>query len=869
MVDGQLCPRDPRAGRDTVVGGDVTESNKRPTSGRHEMPRGRGERTASPLRRLRDVIPEQWLTVLRERLSQPAPERTRKDTVRHLAGTSAVAGLLTAAMVLPWAGAMGLAAKDSAAAFMALPSDLDIQPLSERILLTDVDGEPIAEVAESERDVVPLDEISPWVPAALMAIEDDRFHEHSGLDLRGLFRAAVRTALGDTQGGSTITQQYVKNLLIEQADDEEDVESASAQTLARKIQELRYAIEVEEKFTKDEIMAGYLNLAYFGQGAHGIEIASRRYFSVPASELDPAQAATIVGLVRAPSYYDPLTNPEAARERRDVVLDRMAATGHLREQEAEEYKATELEVDATPRGGSCYHSENPSFCDYVMRWLRGSEELAGTQEERDRIIGQGGITVRTTLDGDMQNASKEAIERFVPADESTKFAAQVIVEPGSGRVRAMAQNMGYGFDDEPGTTSINLSVDQADGGSSGFQAGSTFKPFTLAAALDSGLKYSTSFSSPKTVSVNGMRNCEGGTMASWDVRNAGESDGGRHDMVSGTKQSVNTYFAQLQKRVGLCETAKMAERLGVHRADGQEMGVWNSFTLGDQEVSPLTLASAYATFAARGTHCEPVPVASIRMGDEGAEEIEVDTDCEEVIDSEVADGVNHLLQQTFKGGTANGLDVGRPVAGKTGTTDSAAYAWFAGYTPNLASTVVVGDIRGGEENPLQGVTIGERYYGIVYGATLPGPIWQASMREALAGLEKKKFAPSPKSYGSPSGKSSGSGSGSGDGGGGTGGGTGGGGGTDTGGTGGGGGTGGEGTGGGGTGGTGGGTGGGGEGTGDGGTGGGTGDGGTGGDTGDGGTGGTGGGTGEDGAGGGDGGGDTGGGETGEGGEGGT
>lgn len=841
----------------------MTESNKRPPNGRHEMPRGRGERAASSLRRLRGAIPEQWLTVLRERLSRPTPERTRKDTARRLAGTSAVAGLLTAAMVLPWAGALGLAAKDSAAAFMALPSDLDVQPLSERILLTDVDGEPIAEVAESERDVVPLDEISPWVPAALMAIEDDRFYEHSGLDLRGLFRAAVRTALGDTQGGSTITQQYVKNLLIEQADDEEDVESASAQTLARKIQELRYAIEVEERFTKDEIMAGYLNLAYFGQGAHGIEIASRRYFSVPASELDPAQAATIVGLVRAPSYYDPLTNPEAARERRDVVLDRMAATGHLREQEAEEYKATDLAVDATPRGGSCYHSENPSFCDYVMRWLRGSEELADTQEERDRIIEQGGITVRTTLDGDMQAASKEAIERFVPADESTKFAAQVIVEPGSGRVRAMAQNMGYGFDDEPGTTSINLSVDQADGGSSGFQAGSTFKPFTLAAALDSGLKYSTSFSSPKTVSVKGMRNCEGGTMASWDVRNAGESDGGSHDMVSGTKQSVNTYFAQLQKRVGLCETAEMAERLGVHRADGQEMGVWNSFTLGDQEVSPLTLASAYATFAARGTRCEPVPVASIRTEGEGAEEIEVDTDCEkEAIDSEVADGVNHLLQQTFEGGTADGLDIGRPAAGKTGTTDSAAYAWFAGYTPNLASTVVVGDIRGGEENPLQGVTIGERYYGIVYGATLPGPIWQASMREAVAGLPEEKFAPSPKAYGSPSGKSSGSGSG--DGGGGTGGGgTGGGGGTDTGG---------------------------GTGGGDTGTGGGTDTGGTGGGTGGGGTGGGGegtgdGGAGEDGAGGGGdtgggGGGDTGGGgsdtgdggtggETGEGGEGGT
>lgn len=679
----------------------------------------------------------------------------RKDALLRLSGLGAVAGLLTAALLMPWVGGLGLVGRDAAAAFMGLPTDLEVGKLSERVLLTDVDHRPIAAVAEREREVVSLDEISPWVPAALMAIEDDRFYEHSGLDLRGVLRAAMRTAQGDTQGGSTITQQYVKNLLIEQATTEDEVEQASARTLGRKLVELRHAIDIEDRLSKDEIMEGYLNLAYFGAGAHGIEVAAKRYFSVSAADLDPAQAATIVGLVRGPSYYDPLTNADAARERRDLVLERMGRTGHLEADKVERYQDRGLGLEPTERGGSCLDGEQPFFCDYVMRWLRGSEVLGRTQEDRDQMIHQGGITVRTTLDATVQRSARDAIERYVPAEESTKFAAQAVVEPGTGRVRGLAQNLRYGLDDqELGTTSINLAVDSEDGGSLGYQAGSTFKTFTLAAALDSGLGYGTSFSSPKSVSVGGLEDCDGGVMSGWSVSNAGESDGGRHNMISATKGSVNTYFAQLQKRVGLCETAEMAERVGVHRADGGPLGVWSSFTLGDQEVSPLTVANAYATFAARGAYCEPVPVTSVligRAGEEGAQEIEVPPVCDaDRVPRDVADGVNHLLQQTFKGGTAKGLDLGRPVAGKTGTTDNAAYAWFAGYTPNLASAVVVGDMRGGEENPLQGVTIGGRYYRIVYGGTLPGPIWQATMRGATADLPAEGFAPSPSAFGNPS-----------------------------------------------------------------------------------------------------------------------
>ncbi|WP_040704443.1 transglycosylase domain-containing protein [Nocardiopsis salina] len=686
---------------------------------------------------------------LRERVDT----ETSRKTLR-LAGLGALAGVLSAALLMPWVGGLGLVGRDAAATFMNMPHDLEVPRLSERIVLTDTNGDPFGEVAERERENVPLDEVSPWAPAALMAIEDDRFYEHSGLDLRGLFRAAVRTAQGDTQGGSTITQQYVKNLLMEQAETEEELERASARNITRKIVELRQAVELEDRLSKDEILEGYLNLAYFGAGAHGIEVAAKRYFSTTAAELDPGQAATIVGIVRSPTYYDPLENPEAAEDRRDVVLDRMVATGHLDAEEADEYIGGDLGIDHTPRAGSCAESEHPHYCQYVMDWLSTSDVLGNTGEERSELIGQGGLVVETGMSRRTQDAAQEAVDRHVPPDDTTKFAAQAVVHPGTGQIRALAQNLRYGFDDEQsGTTAINLAVDQDQGGSSGFQAGSTFKSYTLAAALDDGLGFGTSFDSPESVSVGGLSNCDGGRMSPWSVSNAGESDEGDHNMISATKGSVNTYFAQLQRRVGLCETSEMAERLGVHRSDGQDMGVWSSFTLGDQEVSPMTVANSYAVFASRGALCEPTPVRGITVGDpeNGGEHIEVDSQCEEnAISSDVADGVNHLLQQTFDGGTADGLDIGANAAGKTGTTDNAAYAWFAGYTRHMSSAVVVGDVRGGEQYPLQGVNIGGRNFGVVYGGDIPGPIWQETMREAAQVTPDDGFPGPPSKFGNPS-----------------------------------------------------------------------------------------------------------------------
>ena len=662
-----------------------------------------------------------------------------------------------AALAAPALGGIGIAARNVATGFLNMPSELETPPPPQRSIIYDAEGGVIAEVYDRNRELVELDQIAPIMQQAIIAIEDSRFYEHGGLDIVGTFRAALRTIAGRTQGGSSITQQYVKNVLIESATSQAEQEEARETTLGRKIRELRYAIALEQRMTKDEILEGYLNIAYFGDGAYGAESAAQHFFSVSASELNLNQAATLAGLVRYPELYNPRLNPDQAQERRDVVLDRMVATGVITEEEAEKTKAQDLGLDISTPSNGCMPSKQPFFCDYVIQEIEKNEAFGETETERARWLRTAGLEIYTTLDPDMQEAGQKAVDKWVPRkNEARKVAAEVLIEPGTGEIRAMVQSRNYGPDESKlGETSINFTANADRGGSTGFQAGSTFKAITLAAALEKGLPYSTSFTSGSTITVTGQKNCDGNTLAPWTVSNSSESGGAAtHNMVSGTKGSVNTYFAQLQKRVGLCNVIKMAEKLGLTRADGQSYDNPrtqgnNSFTLGSEEVSPLNVAAAYATFASRGIYCKPMAITKI-VDRQAGRTIEMEPECERRISKDVADGVNYLLQQTFKGGTATGLGIGRPAAGKTGTTDNSASAWFAGYTPNLAGAVFVGDPRGPNQYPLRNVTLGGRYYSVVYGATIPGPIWQETMREAVKKLDEKSFARSPARFGSTS-----------------------------------------------------------------------------------------------------------------------
>ncbi|AFR07381.1 penicillin-binding protein [Nocardiopsis alba] len=655
-----------------------------------------------------------------------------------------VAGLLVAALALPAVGGLGITARNVAAGFLEMPSQLETPPPPQRSTIYDRDGGVIAEIFDQNRELVEFDDISPMMRDAILAIEDSRFYDHGGLDVSGTLRAAVRTMGGNTEGASSITQQYVKNVQIEAATSQEELDHAREETIARKIRELRYAIALEQRMTKDEILEGYLNIAYFSDGAYGVESAAQHFFQVPASELKLDQAATIAGLVRYPYLYNPRFFPEQTEERRNVVLDRMVVTGAITEEEAEEAKKVELdlELDTPPNG--CVPSDQPFFCDYVVQEIEQDERFGPNETERARWLRTAGLEIHTTLDPQTQEAGQAAVDKWVPREnESRKVAAQAVIEPGTGHILGMMQSRNYGPDESKlGETSINFTTDSDRGGSSGFQAGSTFKAITLAAALDEGLPFSTSFNSPSSTTVSGQTSCNGGRLESWSLSNAGDSNAGNHNMISGTKASSNTFFAQLQARVGLCDTIKMAERLGLQRADGtlfteNENTLANSsFTLGSEEVSPMRVANAYATFASGGMYCEPQAITKIEDRQAGTT-IDIEPECERAISEDVADGTAYLLSQTFNGGTA-------------GSLDGSAAAWFAGFTPQMASAVFVGDPRGPQQYPLRNVTIGSRHFPVVYGATIPGPIWQETMRGAHEGLETRRLASAPGSFGSTS-----------------------------------------------------------------------------------------------------------------------
>ncbi|MGW9558086.1 penicillin-binding protein [Nocardiopsis sp. NPDC055551] len=677
--------------------------------------------------------------------------------ISQLMVVGVIAGLLVAALALPAVGGMGITARNVASGFLDMPSQLETPPPPQRSTIYDADGGVIAEIFDQNRELVDIEDISPNMTDAIMAIEDSRFYEHGGLDVSGTLRAAIRTMGGNTEGASSITQQYVKNVQIEAATSQEELDHAREETIARKIRELRYAVALEQRMTKDEILEGYLNIAYFSDGAYGVESAAQHFFQVSAADLELHQAATIAGLVRYPYLYNPRFFPEQTEERRNVVLDRMVATGSITEAEADEAKEEklELELDTPPNG--CVPSDQPFFCDYVVQEIEQDERFGPNETERARWLRTAGLEIHTTLDPQTQEAGQAAVDKWVPREnESRKVAAQAVVEPGTGHILGMMQSRNYGPDESQlGETSINFATDSDRGGSSGFQAGSTFKAFTLAAALEQGLPFSTSFNSPSSTTVSGQTACNGGRLESWSLSNAGDSNAGNHNMISGTKASSNTFFAQLQARAGLCNTMKMAEKLGLQRADGTLFTenanslANSSFTLGSEEVSPLRVANAYATFAAGGQYCEPQAITKIEDNQSGTT-IDIEPECEQAIEEDVADGTSYLLTQPFNGGTAASLGIGRPAAGKTGTTDGSAAAWFAGFTPQMASTVFVGDPRGPQQYPLRNVTIGDRHFGTVYGATIPGPIWQETMRGAHEGLEVEQLASAPGRFGSTS-----------------------------------------------------------------------------------------------------------------------
>ena len=687
------------------------------------------------------------LTGRARRLAETEAEHgSRASIVGTMVIMAAGLGVLIAAVLVPTTAFMAATATDISDDVMSLPMTLEDKPNPQTTRLVAADGSLLAYFYQENRQDVPLGEISDNVKDAIIAIEDTRFYEHGALDLQGTLRALVNnTAGGRTQGGSTLTQQLVKLTLVQQATTPEQVRAAIETSPARKIRELKLAIDLEERLSKDEILERYLNIAYFGDGAYGIAAAARHYFSVSHEDLNIRQSATLAGLVQNPDEFNPRVFPERALQRRNIVLSVMARDGMLDRETADDLIAADLGLEITQFPNGCVESVAAFSCDYIRQFLLNDESLGETVDERRAALERGGLTIRSTIDLRMQEAANEAVgNRVAPRDAA--IGSLAMIEPGTGNVLGVAQSRPMGTNARAGETFLNFSVPPELGQSGGFQAGSTFKIFTTVAALKQGIDVGRRYNSPQemTMPAGTYQTCEGLNTSEWDLKNSTGS--GSFDMYTGLRRSVNTYFSQLQRDAGLCETVRAAEDMGLTIPTDQ---VQSPFTLGAASVSTLDMANAYATAGSGGVYCEPRPVAEI-VDVNGDVVKEYPRECKRVMDREVAAQVNDILrgvQQPGGFGFSNGTGLNVDSAAKTGTTNSSQAVWYVGYTPEIATaSMIAGANRRGQPQGLVGVTL--RGQGVSFsqagGSSLSGPMWADAMRVIQTYLRGERFEDPPR-----------------------------------------------------------------------------------------------------------------------------
>ena len=625
------------------------------------------------------------------RRAQKRRLRVQKRRRRH---TALIAVALVAIVVAVVAAGFG-----GAAAFEASCSLSELRPVSTgpqggpaNSFVYAANGSLLGSIpAEKNRQPVALSQMSPWMPKATVAIEDRRFYKHGGVDYKGIVRAAVKDLRAGkvVQGGSTITQQLVRNLYI-----------SRQRTFKRKVKEACLAIKLARSRSKDWILGSYMNAVYYGNHAYGIEAAAQTYFSRRASTLTLGQSALLAGLPQAPSVFDPLHRPLDALARRDQVLNAMLANGALtRRQYVSEVSDRKLHL--VP--GRLYSRiREPYFFSYVRDQL--------IAEYGANTVRTGGLKVYTTIDPRLQVAARKAILRTL-SSRTDPASALVSIDPATGAIQAMTA-VTPGRSGNP----FNLVAQSKR------QAGSTFKMFVLAAAVDRGINPET------TYYVSGPFHYQPDPYSpAWDVSTYDQTYLGSTSIENATLHSDNTVYAQLTLDVGPAKVAAMAHRLGVRSSLTTKEGAYvPSLGLGSIPVSPLDLASAYATLAAGGMYSKPMAIRKVVLGN-GKEDIDAgwgEPERNRVVSAGVAYTVTQILEHNVQYGTGTGAYFGRPAAGKTGTTDNYADAWFCGYTPNLEATVWIGYPRG--EIPMLNV------HGIaVSGPTFPATIWKSFMLAAV------------------------------------------------------------------------------------------------------------------------------------------
>lgn len=692
-------------------------------------------------------------------------------------GVSAICGVLVAGLLVPAAAVSGSAASGSIEFFDTLPAELQVDPPSQSTRILAADGSLIANLYEENRTKVALDQISPFMKDAIIAVEDSRFYEHGGVDTTGILRAVVSTARGNKQGASTITQQYVNNVLNANLAAEGNTEDIKLNGVNKgvgdKLREMKLAIALEKEFSKEQILEGYLNIVFFNRDAYGIEAASKFFFSSTAKDLTLPQAALLAGLVNSPSAFDPITNPENAKQRRDLVLSLMLNQGKITQADHDAAVATPVEPKVTPsRQGCAYATTAPYFCDYVLHLLLNNPAYGATQEERYNSIFRGGLTITTTLDVNAQNVAQAESDAAAGVNTDNWGASIVSMQPNSGKILNMAQNTSYLPTEGKFNQTQNFNVDKLDkdgndlNGLGGFQPGSTMKPFTFAEWLNEGKSMNTNVNAAtRTYPQNfpWKNTCPDPTVGWYDARIPGSFDLQNSDLgyyrnmtvLYGLQNSINTATFASAAQVDLCGIQKIVDAVGIHGGlpSGDDPNPPVKMTtlanlIGSTQTAPLTMASAFATFANDGKYCEPIAITSV-TDQTGAQLPAQATSCRDAVKPEVARGVAYAMQKVLDEGSGSLIQprlstkTNFPVAAKTGTNDTNGSTWVVGYTTGVATAAWFGDPLGDQLRPGRNLTVNGKFYEAIDGYMIAGPMFSKYMAQVAPAYGTNPFTAPP------------------------------------------------------------------------------------------------------------------------------
>jgi len=662
---------------------------------------------------------------------------------------------LVSSVTVPTAAAVTIT---GALIFLPLPAALPGQAhglaSARESVVLDTHSNQIATFSEFEQSIpVSPQDIPTILKQAVIAVEDRNFYHHGGVDIRSSLRALIRDLRGQSyvQGGSTITQQYVKNAYLNRQ-----------RTILRKLQEAVLASQLARQVPKDEILFKYLDSIYFGEGAYGVGAAAETYFHKSVRDLTTGEAALLAGLIPAPSRWEPRGNQVQAEQRRQLVLQKMLEQGYITPEEYGYWKAAQVylaDKPPLPPGAPetlVYPAEQPKFgFPYFVDYLRRYLELA--PEVGPDVVYRGGLRIQATIDPDMQAAAEKAVSNTLAGTSPPLEMSLVSVEPQTGFIKAMVGGRGFNTDqtnltlggcEHPENPNWQIVVPATCwenntplSGGTGRQPGSAFKPFTLAAALNHGVLPTETWYGPNSYTVPG---CLGPQCT---IHNAESGSYGRINLRQATWYSVNTVYAQLvlDRRVGVARAAQMAKNLGITEAWYSPQRHGASYTLGAIDVSPLDMASAFGVFDNHGVRVPATPVVLVK---DASGKTLIDNRLNptpprgsRVLDPAVADNVTDILRGVIAGGTGRAADIGRPAAGKTGTTSDFTDAWFIGYVPTLSTAVWMGwkDTEDATKRSLRNV----KGYAEVFGGTLPAQTWAAYMRVATKDIPVTDFNQPP------------------------------------------------------------------------------------------------------------------------------